>query len=108
MLSSEGMVRGLNLKLPRNFRCLTCAVGKISSKPFNSYSRVNTNAVLELVHTDLCGPFKEKSQDGAVYVMTTIDGFSRYIFTYFLKEKSDAFDVFMQFISMVEKQSGRK
>lgn len=39
--------------------------------------------------------------------MTFIDDYSRYIFTYFLKQKSEAFDTFLQFIAMAEKQTGK-
>lgn len=107
-LSSKGMVRGLDLKMPKDFKCMTCAVGKISTKSFPSYSQVNTKAVLELVHTDLCGPFRVRSQGGALYLMTITDDYSRFIFTYFLKNKCDAFEVFKLFTAMAEKQSGRK
>ena len=64
--------------------------------------------MLELVHTDLCGPFRVKSQGGAVYIMTFIDDISRCVFPNFLKQKFEAFDLFIQLIVMVEKQRGRK
>ena len=107
-LSNKNMVRGLDIKIPKDFQCMTCAVGKITAKPFQSYSQVNTKAVLELVHTDLCGPFKVKSQGGASYIMSFVDDNSRYVFSYFLKQKSEAFSVFEQFVAMAEKQTGQQ
>lgn len=107
-LANNNMVNGLNIKTIEQFDCMTCAEGKISAKPFHSYSQINTKETLELVHTDLCGPFKVKSQGGAFYFITFIDDYSRYITTYFLKKKSEAFEAFKTFTAMAEKQTGRK
>ena len=64
-------------------------------------------APLEIVHTDLCGPIQTPSLTGCVYFMTFIDDFSRKTWLYLLKQKSEAFDVFKKFKSMVENESGR-
>ena len=42
------------------------------------------------------------------YSLTFIDDFSRYCWVYFLKHKSEVFDLFKVFKSLVENQSGRK
>lgn len=107
-LANEKMVNGLNIGKLEKFDCVTCAVGKICAKPFKSYSQIYSKEILELVHTDLCGPFKVKSLGGALYFITFIDDYSRYITTYFLKKKSEAFEAFKTFTAMAEKQSGRK
>jgi transposase InsO family protein len=47
------------------------------------------------------------SLTGFVYFMTFIDDFSRKTWLYLLKQKSESFDVFKKFKSMVENESGR-
>ena len=44
----------------------------------------------------------------AKYALTFIDDFSRYCWVYFLKHKSEVFDLFKVFRALVENQSGRK
>lgn len=60
------------------------------------------------MHTDLNGPMENRSIGDARYILTFIDDHSRKIFVYFLREKSEVFDRFIEFKSMVEKQTGRK
>ena len=63
---------------------------------------------MELVHSDLCGPFKVKSKGGALYFATFIDDHSRKIWVYPLKVKDQVLDVFKQFQALSERQTGKK
>ena len=47
------------------------------------------------------------SLNGSVYFMTFINDFGRKIWLYLLKQKSEAFDVFKRFKSMIENESGQ-
>ncbi|XP_031124337.1 uncharacterized protein LOC116027050 [Ipomoea triloba] len=51
---------------------------------------------LEIVHSDLCS-LEVPSNGGCKYFVTFIDDFSRKTWVYFLKQESDACDVFQQF-----------
>jgi hypothetical protein len=62
---------------------------------------------LELVHTDLCGPMQTDSIGGSFYFLTFIDDFSRKIWIYFLRHKSETFEKFKEFKAEAEKQSGK-
>ena len=42
------------------------------------------------------------------YALTFIDGFSKFVWVYFLKHNSDVFDLFKVYRALVENQSGRK
>lgn len=64
--------------------------------------------VLGLVHTDLCGPFEVPSISGSKYMLTFIDDFTRKVFVYFLKRKSEVTDKFLEFKEFVENQSNKK
>ena len=48
------------------------------------------------------------SMSQAKYALTFIDDFSRYCWVYFLKHKSEVFDLFKVFKALVENQSGRR
>ena len=45
---------------------------------------------------------------GNRYIITFIDDFSKYTTVYLLKNKSDAFEKFQNFLKEVENQFGRK
>lgn len=40
--------------------CKHCLVGKQSRKPFPNSTEKKTSAVLDLIHTDVCGPMETK------------------------------------------------
>lgn len=63
--------------------------------------------VLQLVHSDVAGPFPTPSFSKACYVLTFIDDYSRFTCVYFLIHKSEVFDRFQDFKTRVEKQSGK-
>nr|GEU68789.1 hypothetical protein [Tanacetum cinerariifolium] len=60
--------------------------------------------LLGLIHTDVCGPFKIMSRQGANYFVTFIDDFSRYGYVYLLKHKHEVFETFKVFQKEVENQ----
>jgi len=62
----------------------------------------------ELVHSDICGPINPKSIGGAKYFITFIDDATRKVWVYVLKSREEAFQKFLHFKAMVEKQSGEK
>ena len=64
-LANKKMVKGLDIKMAMSIDCFTCAENKISATPYKSYSNVQTSDVLELIHTDLCGPIGVKSVGGS-------------------------------------------
>ncbi|KAF2887941.1 hypothetical protein ILUMI_18233 [Ignelater luminosus] len=74
--------------------CVPCINGKQTRTPFNKSKKGNrASKVLELIHSDLCGPI-EKSCSGARYLLTFIDDFIRKTFGYVLKNKSEVFEKF--------------
>ena len=54
---------------------------------------------LQRVFVDLSGPRPVLSVGGALYIMLIKDDFSRYGWTFFLKNKSDAADAFQFFLA---------
>ena len=58
--------------------------------------------VLDLVHTDLCGPMSASARGGYEYFITFVDDYSRYGYIYLMRHKSEAFDKFKEFKTEVE------
>ncbi|KAK4388426.1 Retrovirus-related Pol polyprotein from transposon TNT 1-94 [Sesamum angolense] len=73
--------------------------------PFRNLWRAK--AVLELIHTDVCGPMRTPSHEQNRYFILFIDDYSRMTWVYFMREKSEVFKVFKKFKNLVEKQSDR-
>nr|GEV31122.1 retrovirus-related Pol polyprotein from transposon TNT 1-94 [Tanacetum cinerariifolium] len=55
---------------------------------------VSTNRYLELLHMDFFGPSAVQSYGGNLYTLVIVDDYSRYTWTRFLKNKTEAFEQF--------------
>jgi transposase InsO family protein len=106
LLQKNSMVKGLPIFKEKNPPCESCILGKHKRTSFPQ-SSTQAKQHLELVHTDLCGPMQTKSIGGRFYFLTFIDDFSRKIWIYFLRHKSETFAKFKEFKDEAEKQSGK-
>lgn len=86
--------------------CIACIEGKTCKSPFKNKG-TRASDMLELVHTDICGPMEEPSFGGSRYVLLFIDDFTRKTHVYFLKTKNETFDKFREYKAEVEKQTSR-
>lgn len=68
-------------------------LGKQAKATFPS-SETRSKVVLDLVHSDICGPMLAESILGCSYFVTFIDDYSRRTHIYFLKAKDEAFSGF--------------
>nr|GEU97809.1 retrovirus-related Pol polyprotein from transposon TNT 1-94 [Tanacetum cinerariifolium] len=103
LLSSMGMVKGLDQIDHPNQVCEGCFLGKHARSLFPKEATSRAKEPLQLIHTDLCGPITPPYYGKNLYFMLFIDDFSRKTWVYFLKEKSQAFEAFTTFKAMVEK-----
>ena len=87
--------------------CEPCVKGKQHRKPFPK-SKIRSTRVLELIHSDLCGPMENTSIGGAKYFLTIIDDFSRKTFVFFLEKKSQVIKTFIEFRTLVENETGHR
>ena len=88
--------------------CEGCLLGKQFRKSFPKESESRAKKPLELIHADVCGPIKPSSLGNSNYFLLFIDDFSRKTWVYFLKQKSEVFEVFKKFKATVERENGRK
>ena len=102
----KGMVRGLPLIEKPVSLCEGCILGKQHRESFPAGKSIREKAPLEIVHSDLCGLMKMPSLAGSHYILTFIDDYTRKTWVYFLKQKSEVFEQFYHYKSLVEKQSG--
>jgi len=84
--------------------CEECVLRKHPRTSFSRTAEYRAKEQLRLIHTDICGPITHESYSGKRYFIYFIDDFSRKTWVYFLKEKSEVFQVFKRFKAMVEKE----
>nr|GFA10608.1 hypothetical protein [Tanacetum cinerariifolium] len=85
---------------------LDYALLKMARKPY-THQVERAKDLLGLIHTDVCGPFKILSRQGASYFVTFTDEFSHYGYVYLLKHKHEVFETFKVFQKEVENQLGK-
>lgn len=83
--------------------CVPCLKGKQSRFPFPKQGS-RAASILDLIHSDLCGPMEVQSFSGAKYFLTLIDDLSRKVFVYFLKTKEHVKEIFENFKVLYENQ----
>ena len=87
--------------------CKGCAKGKNTKKTFPSSER-KEKGILEIIHSDVCGPIVSSSVSKYVYYVSFIDEFSRKIWIYFMKNKDEVFSTFKEFRALIENHTEKK
>lgn len=88
--------------------CGVCQEGKMSRKPFAKFKPRQSKAILDIVHSDVCGPMKTQTPSGKRYILTFIDDFSRLTFIYLLRNKNEIADKLKQFVEIMKTSKGIK
>ena len=86
--------------------CVNCIKGKQTN--IRRFGANRATDVLELIHTDICGPFPTPSWNGQQSFITFIDDFFRYGYLYLIHEKSQSLDVFKNYKAEVENQLSKR
>ncbi|GKV22816.1 hypothetical protein SLEP1_g32638 [Rubroshorea leprosula] len=105
-LQQKKMVNGLpHFDSPSEI-CEICVVSKQHCDSFPKDRSWRAKQVLDLVHSDLCGPINPTSNGGKQYFITFIDDYSRKTWVYFLQTKSEALVAFKNFKVLAENEVG--
>ncbi|GJU81855.1 retrovirus-related pol polyprotein from transposon TNT 1-94 [Tanacetum coccineum] len=105
-LASKELVRNLpKLRFDQHF-CDACKIGKQAHVSHKAKNIVSTTRCLELLHMDLFCPSAVWSYGGNRYTLVIVDDYSRYTWTRFLKNKTEAFDQFEIFSKKIQNQLG--
>lgn len=87
--------------------CDNCCVSKQPRNAFKNKAPHRSKEKLEVLYSDVCGPFETQSLGGNNYFISFIDEFTRMLWIYLIQRKSDVLAIFKKFKLMCEKQSGR-
>ena len=66
--------------------CDPCLMGKMTKTPFSGTMERATD-LLEVIHTDVCGPMNIEARSRYHYFLTFTDDLSRYGYIYLMKHK---------------------
>nr|KAJ0205253.1 hypothetical protein LSAT_V11C500244610 [Lactuca sativa] len=108
LIMEKSILKGLpQLKVKTNIICAGCQYGKAHKLPYKE-SNFRAKKPLELIHSDVFGPVKQTSVSGMRYMVTFIDDYSRYVWVFFMKEKSETFSKFLEFKTTVKGEVRKK
>ena len=82
-------------------------MGKMTKTPFSGTMKRATD-LLEIIHTDVCGPMSVEARGGYHYFLTFTDDLSRYGYIYLMKHKFETFEKFKEFQSEVGYHRNKK
>ena len=104
-LHADGLLESLDYE---SFEmCEPCLMGKMTKTPFSGTMERATD-LLEIIHTDVCGPMSVEARSGYRYVRTFTDDLSRYGYVYLMKHKPETFEKFKELQSEVENHCNKK
>jgi len=86
--------------------CEDYVYGKQHRVSFSTVKKTPKVEKLELVHINVWGKVLVPFFGGLLYFVTFIDDSSRKVWVYFLKHKSDVFEVFNKWLAQVENELG--
>ena len=91
-ISKFRKVRGIpNLKKPNIGLCKICQIGQMGKTNFKS-KIYQSEDILEIVHTDLCGPTGVEIYTREKFFIIFVDDYSRMMTVMYLREKLEAFE----------------
>ncbi len=95
--------KGLLDTLPE-VHCEACAKGKFKRGRIPKESDRKATVVGERIHSDVCGPFQEKSLQGNSYYVSFTDEYSRYSYVQFMRNKDEVTKHFKQYVVAMKTQ----
>ena len=85
--------------------CKGCTLGKYTKSSFHDRDN-RAEAILERVHSDVCGPFSTTSMTKHSYYVIFVDYYSYKCWVFFMQDQT--FTKFCEFKELVEKESRKK
>ena len=82
-------------------------MGKLTRTSFIGHVE-QANDLLEIIHSDVCGPMSTPAHSGYLYFVTFTGDLSRYGYIYLMKQNSETFKKFKEFQNEVENHRDKK
>ncbi|KAL2232022.1 UNVERIFIED_CONTAM: Retrovirus-related Pol polyprotein from transposon TNT 1-94 [Sesamum indicum] len=108
LLKKDGI---LNEKIEKLDFCDDCVLGKHHKVNFPASPSPNPSMstfILDYVHDDIWGPSNVSTHGSNRYFLSIIDNFSRKVFIFLMKHKSEVFEKFEKWRVLVENQIGKR
>jgi hypothetical protein len=86
-----------------DLKCISCKLAKSTILPFNKSESVSLFP-FDLVHSDVWGPSRISTVSGIRYYVIFVDDYSRFTWIYLLKKRSELFEIYQEFATMVRTQ----
>ena len=93
-LHTDGLLESLDYESLGT--CEPYLMGKMTKMPFSGTMERATD-LLEIIHTNVCGPTNVEARGGYCYFLTFTDDLRRYGYIYLMKHKSETFEKFKEF-----------
>ncbi|KAL0431249.1 UNVERIFIED_CONTAM: Retrovirus-related Pol polyprotein from transposon TNT 1-94 [Sesamum radiatum] len=90
--------------------CDDCILGKHHKVQFpssSSHKPTSSSCILDYVHADVWGHANVPTHGGNRYFLSIIDNYSRKVFVFLIKHKSEVFEKFKNWKILVENQTGK-
>lgn len=106
-MANHDAVRGLPQLHFSKHTCTGCLLGKHTRTKIPKEATFHATKILQLVHSDVCGPFRTPSLGGARYFVTFIDDFSKKTWIYFIATKDQVLSKFRHLVTLLENSTGK-
>jgi hypothetical protein len=109
-MQKKEIVRGLPdvLKKNKDEICDTCKEMKSTRLPFKEREEKRATEILEIVHSDVCGPIDPKIIGGNRFFVTFTDDRSRKSDVFFMTKKSEVLEKFKMYKLKSEGVTGKR
>jgi hypothetical protein len=108
-LQRDSHILGLtNIVFEKDRPCGACQAGKQVGAPHHTKNIMTTTRPLEMLHMNLFGPITYISIGGKKYGPVIIDDYSRFIWVFFLHDKSETQEVLKKFLKRAQNEIDAK
>lgn len=109
-MAKKDALSGLRVTKVKDFSCRACRESKSCRRSFKSIPPEDKEKfeIGQFFHSDICGPMQVTSLGGARSFVTFVDDKSNYRRVFFLKHKSDVYQVFVKFEAEIYNKFGRR
>lgn len=88
--------------------CKSCLEAKHAHFPFSNHFTLHSKRVLELVHSDVCGPISPYTFNDSRYFVSFINDFTHYACIYLITNKSEVLNCFKLFEAFATAVTGER
>lgn len=106
-MKKQGLIQMGSISTNALITCEACHYGKQHRLPFKKISRPKETKPGEFVHTDVGGPMRETSLGGSRFYVNFIDDASGFRKVYFMRHKSDVFEKFREYHTLIRNKFQR-